>query len=84
MLSVRLGALKGDITMYEDGFAINGVQDLDEGNVITEDDHRIAMTAIIANIALGKKILPDNTDCIKDSYPTFFLDIESIGGMINE
>ena len=35
------------------------------------------MTAIIANIALGKKILPDNTDCIKDSYPTFFL-IESI------
>ena len=76
--------LKGDITMYEDGFAINGVQDLDEGNVITEDDHRVAMTAIIANIALGKKILPDNTDCIKDSYPTFFLDIESIGGMINE
>ena len=76
--------LKGEITMYEDGFAINGVQDLDEGNVITEDDHRVAMTAIIANIALGKKILPDNTDCIKDSYPTFFLDIESIGGMINE
>ena len=76
--------LNGEITMYEDGFEIKGVQDLDEGHVNTEDDHRVAMTSIIANIALGKKILPDNTECIKDSYPTFFLDIESIGGVINE
>ena len=76
--------LNGEITMYEDGFEIKGVQDLDEGHINTEDDHRVAMTSIIANIVLGKKILPDNTECIKDSYPTFFLDIESIGGVINE
>ena len=76
--------LNGEITMHEDGFEIKGVQDLDEGHINTEDDHRVAMTSIIANIALGKKILPDNTECIKDSYPTFFLDIESIGGVINE
>ena len=76
--------LNGEITMYEDGFEIKGIQDLDEGNIDTEDDHRVAMTSIIANIALGKKILPDNRDCIKDSYPTFFLDIENIGGVINE
>ena len=76
--------LNGEITMYEDGFEIKGVQDLDEGHINTEDDHRVAMTSIIANIALGKKILPDNTECIKDTYPTFFLDIESIGGVINE
>ncbi len=77
-------SLNGEITMYEDGFEIKGIQDLDEGDINTEDDHRVAMTSIIANIALGKKILPDNTECIKDSYPTFFLDIESIGGVINE
>ena len=76
--------LNGEITMYEDGFEIKGIQDLDEGHINTEDDHRVAMTSIIANIALGKKILPDNIDCIKDSYPTFFHDIESIGGVINE
>ena len=76
--------LNGEITMYEDGFEIKGVQDLDEGHINTEDDHRVAMTSIIANIALGKKILPDNIVCIKDSYPTFFHDIESIGGVINE
>ena len=76
--------LNGEITMYEDGFEIKGVQDLDEGHINTEDDHRVSMTSIIANIALGKKILPDNTECIKDSYPTFFLDIENIGGVINE
>ena len=77
-------SLNGEITMYDDGFEINGVQDLKEGTITTKDDHRVAMTAIIANITLGKKIIPDNTDCIKDSYPTFFIDIESIGGMINE
>ena len=77
-------SLNGEITMYDDGFEINGVQDLKEGTIATKDDHRVAMTAIIANITLGKKIIPDNTDCIKDSYPTFFIDIESIGGMINE
>ena len=60
------------------------IVNLDEGHINTEDDHRVAMTSIIANIALGKKILPDNIDCIKDSYPTFFHDIESIGGVINE
>ena len=77
-------SLNGEITMYDDGFEINGVQDLKEGTIATKDDHRVAMTAIIANIILGKKIIPDNTGCIKDSYPTFFIDIESIGGMINE
>ena len=77
-------SLNGEITMYDDGFEINGVQDLKQGTIATKDDHRVAMTAIIANITLGKKIIPDNTDCIKDSYPTFFIDIESIGGMINE
>ena len=76
--------LNGEITMYQDGFEIKGIQDLDEGHINTEDDHRVSMTSIIANIALGKKILPDNTECIKDSYPTFFLDIENIGGVINE
>ena len=77
-------SLNGEITMDGDGFEVNGVQDLKEGTITTKDDHRVAMTAIIANITLGKKIIPDNTDCIKDSYPTFFIDIESIGGMINE
>ena len=76
--------LGGKIEVYDDGFEITGIQDLQDGFIKTFDDHRIAMTAIIANIALGKKIIPDNKECIKDSYPSFFEDLKELGAEINE
>ena len=76
--------LGGKIEVYDDGFEITGIQDLQDGFIKTFDDHRIAMTAIIANIALGKKIIPDNRECIKDSYPSFFQDLKELGAEINE
>ena len=76
--------LGGKIEVYDDGFEITGIQDLQDGFIKTFDDHRIAMTAIIANIALGKKIIPDNNECIKDSYPSFFEDLKELGAEINE
>ena len=68
--------LGGKIEVHHDGFEITGIQDLQDGFIKTFDDHRIAMTAIIANISLGKKIIPDNRECIKDSYPSFFQDLK--------
>ena len=76
--------LNGKIVMYPDGFDISGKQDLDAGIIQTEDDHRISMTALVANITLGKKISPDSTKCISDSYPTFFEDLDEIGAEIVE
>ena len=76
--------LNGEIEMYPDGFKIIGKQNLDAGVIKTEDDHRISMTALVANVTLGKKILPDNTECINDSYPSFFDDLINIGGEIIE
>ena len=76
--------LGGKIEVYDDGFEITGIQDLQDGFIKTFDDHRIAMTAIIANITLGKKIIPDNKECIKDSYPSFFEDLKELGAEINE
>ena len=77
-------SLNGNIEMHPDGYDITGKQDLDVGVITTEDDHRISMTALVANITLGKKILPDNIHCIDDSYPSFFNDINKIGGEIIE
>ena len=76
--------LGGKIEVYDDGFEITGIQDLQDGFIKTFDDHRIAMTAIIANIALGKIIIPDNRECIKDSYPSFFQDLKELGAEVNE
>ena len=77
-------SLNGNIEMHPDGYDITGKQDLDVGVISTEDDHRISMTALVANITLSKKILPDNIQCIDDSYPSFFNDINKIGGEIIE
>ena len=76
--------LNGKIKMHSDGFEITGKQSLESGVIKSEDDHRVSMTALIANITLGKRIIPDNTVCINDSYPSFFEDIAHLGGEINE
>ena len=83
-LDFFIQTLNGEIEMYPDGFKIIGKQNLDAGVIKTEDDHRISMTALVANVTLGKKILPDNMECINDSYPSFFDDLINIGGEIIE
>ncbi len=45
----------------------------------TFNDHRIAMTAVVANICLNSGIKADNIECINDSYPSFFDDLIKIG-----
>lgn len=51
------------------------------GEVETFNDHRIAMAAAIAASICGGKIL--NAQCSKKSYPGFFDDYISLGGIIN-
>ena len=39
------------------------------------------MTAVVANICIDSQIKADNIDCISDSYPNFFYDLEKIGAI---
>lgn len=71
--------LGGEIRTQKDGFKISGKQFLQAGTVESNDDHRIAMTAIVANVCINSKIEVDNIDCISDSYPSFFEDLLKIG-----
>ena len=75
-LFIELGM---SIEISEDGFKITGPQEIKSGIVKTYGDHRIAMTAVISALIANKEIKPDDTDCIKDSYPSFFNDLQSIG-----
>ena len=59
-----INELDGEITTFEDGFEINGKQNLQSGVVETHEDHRIAMTAVVANICIDSQIKADNIDCI--------------------
>ena len=44
----------------------------------TYDDHRIAMAFLIMGLASKKKIIIDNPDCIKTSFPNFIRLIKSL------
>ena len=74
-----ISVLGGTMEVNEDGFTIPGEQKLNSGIVETFDDHRIAMTGVIANIAINSGITSDNIECISDSYPSFFEDLQKIG-----
>ena len=71
--------LGGNIDVNPDGFKVNGLQKLKSGQINTFEDHRIAMTGVIANLAINNGIKPDNINCISDSYPSFFSDLKKIG-----
>tara|TARA_B100000900_G_scaffold138042_1_gene116972 strand:+ start:1869 stop:3140 length:1272 start_codon:yes stop_codon:yes gene_type:complete len=71
--------LGGQINTSSNGFQIAGIQKLQGGTIKTEDDHRIAMTGVVANLCINSEIKIDNIDCISDSYPSFFSDLEKVG-----
>ena len=37
------------------------------------------MTGVVANLCINSEIKIDNIDCISDSYPSFFSDLEKVG-----
>lgn len=50
--------------------------------VLSYNDHRIAMSLAIAALNANSTILINNSECVKKSYPNFFSDLKIIGGNI--
>mgnify|MGYP005661509511 FL=1 len=71
--------LGGQINTSSNGYQISGIQKLLGGLIKTEEDHRIAMTGVVANLCINSEIKIDNIHCISDSYPSFFSDLKNIG-----
>ena len=71
--------LGGQINTSSNGYKISGIQKLQGGLIKTEEDHRIAMTGVVANLCINSEIISDNTECISDSYTCFFSYLENIG-----
>ncbi|WP_448588790.1 3-phosphoshikimate 1-carboxyvinyltransferase [Thermodesulfobium sp.] len=61
-----------DIIEKEDGFILNGINELKSTNIKTFDDHRIAMAfSIAALLAKGESTI-DNPSCCSISFPDFY------------
>ena len=68
-----------EIAMNADSLIINGLHKLHGTEIDTHNDHRIAMAcAVVALGAEGETVI-HNAECVKKSYPRFFLDLQELG-----
>lgn len=80
----ELSKLGADISETDDGLIINGVSQLSGGHVDGWNDHRIVMALAVAATCATNKITITDAHAITKSYPHFFEDLKSIGGLIHE
>lgn len=76
----RLGA---DIRETDDGLVITGVPTLHGGLAEGYNDHRIVMALAMASVRCSGTIILTDGESINKSYPTFFDDMEKLGGKIH-
>ena len=69
-------------TFSKDGKGSNFL--LQEGQIDSFEDHRIAMSFIIAGLRAKKQIQIMNSNCINTSFPEFISQLDSLGAILNE
>lgn len=80
--AAMLTALGGDVTGGRDGFAVRG-KCLGGGTVDAANDHRIVMTAAVLAAATEVGVTIRGAEAVNKSYPTFFEDLQKLGGETN-
>lgn len=83
-IATELGKLGAGILEGEDYLVINGKNSLCGGVVDSWGDHRIAMALSVASIRCTSPLIINNSSVISKSYPDFFKDFASLGGIVNE
>ena len=77
-----LSAIGADIRQTADGLVIFGRSVLTGGTADSWNDHRIAMALAIAALRTREGVTIMNPWCVDKSYPRFFDDLVSLGGVI--
>jgi 3-phosphoshikimate 1-carboxyvinyltransferase len=71
-IAAALHAMGAEIEEHEDGFTIEGPQQLRGASVDPRGDHRIAMCGAIAALAANGTTTVLDAECVGVSYPSFF------------
>jgi len=77
-----LRALGGEIETFDDGFAIDGPQQLHGGRIESHDDHRIAMAGSVAALVAKGECEIAGASSASVSYPAFFSTLAQLGGKV--
>ncbi|MCR1959365.1 3-phosphoshikimate 1-carboxyvinyltransferase [Thomasclavelia cocleata] len=81
--SSQLNELGGSVVELSDSMTIRGVSEFVGGNCSSFADHRIAMMLAIATTRCNQSVIIDNMECVEKSYPSFWEDYQSLGGIID-
>jgi 3-phosphoshikimate 1-carboxyvinyltransferase len=75
----NLSAAGALIEGKQDGFVLTGQEKLPGGSTWkTFDDHRLAMSGLVAQLVVEEKLAIEEIESIKISYPSFAQDLESV------
>ncbi|HEX5577179.1 MAG TPA: 3-phosphoshikimate 1-carboxyvinyltransferase [Gemmatimonadaceae bacterium] len=74
----NLRAIGAEARELPDGFVIGGGGGRLAGDVVTNGDHRIAMSFGVLSHVRGNDIRIDDRDCVAVSYPRFWADLDSL------
>ena len=78
----NLRAIGGRAKETPDGLIIEGTS-LSGGTVDCFGDHRIAMAFAVASLACKEPVTLLGAECVNKSYPEFFDDFQSLGGIVH-
>lgn len=74
----NLTAMGANVTETEDGMIIHGGKPLHGATIQSYADHRIAMSFAIASLVTDGETIIEGADCVKISYPEFYMDLEKL------
>jgi len=81
-IAALIRALGGEITLFEDGFRLEGPQPLRGGAVDPAGDHRIAMAAAVLAAGLPGEVEVAGFDAARVSFPDFIAVFRQLGGEV--
>ena len=74
----NLRAVGGEVEEFPDGFIVKPGAERLAGKVVTDGDHRIAMSFGVLSALPGNAIDIDDRECVAVSYPGFWDDLAAI------
>ena len=81
-LYLELGKMGADIAVDEGSLTMKGSCKLNGADIDSHNDHRIAMACAVAALRAEGETRIHDAECVKKSYPRYFIDLNSLGANI--
>lgn len=82
VMAGELRKLGAEVEERPDGFCIAGPQALRGAVVQGHDDHRVAMSLVVAGLCAAGETRVEDAGCVHDSFPGFVETLQSLGAQV--